>query len=110
IFIQAPVQSNVSTIYDGEISFTGYIVGFGKTIIVSHGDHYYSVYSHVDEYTVQVGDPVTKNQVIAKTGSTHPFFGSGLYFEIRHFSEPTDPLEWITLTKSRNLGEKNASI
>lgn len=107
IFIQATLDSDVYTIYDGEVSFSGTIPGFGKTVIISHGDHYYSVYSHVDKITVKEGQTVTKNQAIAKSGNTHPFFGSGLYFEVRHFSEPTDPLEWINLT---NTGEKHAAI
>ncbi len=109
VFIQADIDTNVSSIYDGDISFRGVIPGFGKTVIVSHGDHYYSVYSHLDEFLVRHGDKVAKDQVIGRTGNTHPFFGKGLYFEVRHFSEPTDPLEWINL-KEFNSGAKHAAL
>src|SRR5690606_8683854 len=67
----------------------------GNTIIIDHGDHYYSVYSYVDDPAVKLDEEVQEGQVLAKSVHNHPFFGEGLYFEMRHFSEPIDPAKWL---------------
>lgn len=78
----------IQVIYDGRVSYVGNIDGYGNTVVVDHGDHYYSVYTRVDEVLVREGDPVKTNSIIAKSQSN-------LYFEIRHFSDAIDPSPWI---------------
>jgi septal ring factor EnvC (AmiA/AmiB activator) len=69
--------------------------GFGQTLIVDHGDHYYTVYSHNETISVNVGDEVGQNQVVATVGSNPELSRDGIYFEVRHFSEPYDPQSWM---------------
>jgi septal ring factor EnvC (AmiA/AmiB activator) len=95
VFFAAPESLPVRSVFDGTLAFADQVPGFGKTLIVDHGDHYYSVYSHVKEAAVEVGAYIRRNQVLAKVAQTSREFGSGIYFEIRHFSEPSDPLQWL---------------
>jgi septal ring factor EnvC (AmiA/AmiB activator) len=89
-----PGQS-VKSVFDGTVAWTGNVPGFGKSIIVDHGDHYYSVYGQAGEIRVQAGQEVQRDQVIAVVGPGGGGEGSGLHFEIRHFSEPEDPQTWM---------------
>ena len=95
IFISAKSNQNIKSIFEGTVSFAGTLPGFGKTLIIDHGDHYYSVYSHANELMVQVGEDVSLSQVIATVGYSPRDNKDGLYFEIRHFSEPYDPQQWM---------------
>lgn len=95
IYISAAKGSPVKSIFEGRVSFVGSVPGFGQTLIVDHGDHYYSVYSHTEEVKVQTGDEVTQAQVLAQVGAPQYEGNPGLYFEIRHFSEPYDPQQWM---------------
>lgn len=95
IYIAAAKGSPIKSVFEGRISYVGDLPGFGKTLIVDHGDHYYSVYSHAQDVKVNVGDEITQSQVIAQVGDAPPDKSSGLYFEIRHFSEPYDPQQWM---------------
>lgn len=95
VFISAAFGSPIKSVFEGKVSFVGELPGFGKTLIVDHGDHYYTVYGHADAIKVNVGDEVTQAQEIATAGSASVADSSGLYFEIRHFSEPYDPLLWM---------------
>lgn len=95
IFISAAQGSPVKSIFEGRVSYVGELPGFGTTLIVDHGDHYYSVYSHAQEVQVNIGDEISKSQVIAKVGEAPQESNPGLYFEIRHFSEPYDPQQWM---------------
>lgn len=94
-FYRADSGTQVQSVYDGRVAFQGTVPGFGKTVIVDHGDHYYSVYSHAQEVKVKEGDEVKQSQTIALSGETKTDYGNGIYFEIRHFSEPADPRKWM---------------
>lgn len=95
IFIGGKADQSIKSIFEGTVSFAGTLPGFGKTLIIDHGDHYYSVYSHASEIKVQVGEEVSLSQVIATVGYSPRDSKDGLYFEIRHFSEPYDPQQWM---------------
>ncbi len=94
IFISAAKGSPIKSVFDGRVSYVGLLPGFGTTLIVDHGDHYYSVYAHAEEVKVQLGDEIAQAQVIANVGHSVQEATPGLYFEIRHFSEPYDPQQW----------------
>lgn len=83
----------VKAVFDGKVSFLGPVSGYGNTIIIDHGDHFYSVYAGLDQYKVQVGDKVSENADLGQVREV-------LYFEIRHFSDAVDPSHWL-----KNLGE-----
>ena len=95
VFIKANPGEDIKSVFEGTVSFAGELPGFGKTLIIDHGDHYYTVYSHAQEFKVHTGDEVTQLQAIATVGHSLQDNRDGLYFEIRHFSEPYDPQLWM---------------
>ncbi len=94
-FYSAKIGTAVKAIFGGKVAYAGEVPGFGQTLILDHGDHYYSVYSHNKTLQAHVGDEITQLQTLALSGSSQSEFGDGLYFEIRHFSEPADPKLWM---------------
>jgi septal ring factor EnvC (AmiA/AmiB activator) len=84
----------VQAVFEGKVARIQQISGYGETLVVDHGDHYYSVYAYLDKIRVKEGDALQKGSVIASTSSAN---GHGaLYFELRHFTEPENPAAWIT--------------
>jgi septal ring factor EnvC (AmiA/AmiB activator) len=95
LLIASTVGTPVKAVFDGVVSFAGSLPGLGKVLILDHGDHYYTVYGYNSEVRVQLGQEVSQAQVIAKSGRSSFDQQSGLYFEVRHFSEPYNPTEWV---------------
>jgi septal ring factor EnvC (AmiA/AmiB activator) len=91
----ATLGQPVRAVGDGEVRFAGWFRGYGKLVIVDHGDQYFTVAGHLDQIGVQVGDAVRVGDVIGSAGETGSLGGTLLYFEIRRGSEPLDPLEWM---------------
>jgi septal ring factor EnvC (AmiA/AmiB activator) len=89
---QTDLGAQVEAVFEGTVARVLTLPGFGSTIIVDHGDHYYSVYSHLAKTKVKSGDPIAKGTILATTGGS-------LYFELRHFSEPENPANWISPSK-----------
>jgi len=94
-FYAAPIGTQVKAIFQGKVAFAGAVPGYGQTLVIDHGDHYYTVYSYNKDLKVKEGDQVQQMQTLASSGSAGSNFGDGLYFEIRHFSEPSDPQQWM---------------
>jgi septal ring factor EnvC (AmiA/AmiB activator) len=103
LFFAAQLRDSVESIFDGKVAYSGWIDGYGETIIIDHGDHYYSLYAHNSKLEKKIGDAVTAGETIALAGDTASLRGPGLYIEIRHFSESLDPLTWLDLSKASRL-------
>lgn len=85
----------VHAIFNGKVVVAHSIPGFGKTLILDHGDNYYSVYAFLGKLGATEGKNIIEGEPIATTGGGSPLFGPGLYFEIRHFTDAIDPRPWI---------------
>ena len=81
---------------DGEVVFEGTL--YGNTLIIAHGDNYFTQYSHLSAYLVNNGDPVVAGQHIAESGSSGTD-AAHLHFTVSHggFANTvytTDPFGW----------------
>lgn len=99
--------SEVKVVHKGRVAFQGEIQGYGKTIIIEHGDHYYTVYSKLGEIQVKQSQDVDANEVIAKTGEYLEGVRPGIYFEIRHFSDSIDPKNWMLASNEETARRKH---
>ncbi|HEY8271263.1 MAG TPA: peptidoglycan DD-metalloendopeptidase family protein [Pseudobdellovibrionaceae bacterium] len=95
LFIAATPGSPVRAVFSGVVSFAGSLPGLGQVLILDHGDHYYTIYGNNASLRVQLGQEVTQTQIIASSGRSIFDQQNGLYFEVRHFSEPYNPMEWV---------------
>jgi len=65
--------------------------GYGKHIIIDHGNHITSLYGHLSEIDAKVNQEVKPGDIIGKEGSTGWSTGSHVHFETRVFGIPVDP-------------------
>lgn len=86
-----PGGGDVKAVLDGTVRFSGSMPGYDLVMILDHGDRNYSLYGRLLQANVQVGQQVTKGDVIAKVG-TGSDGGKNFYFEFRRSGLPQDPL------------------
>jgi len=77
---------------DGVVTYTGYLSGFGNTVVISHGYGYKSSYCHLSRSLVKQGQRVTKGQKIALAGNSGRSTGPHLHFIIEKDGKVIDPL------------------
>lgn len=70
--------------------------GYGKTIILDHGDGIQSVYAHNSALLVGVGKRVDQGQTIARIGRTGNATTEHCHFEIRVNDRRVDPARWLS--------------
>ena len=90
--------NRVSSIFEGKVRYASYLHGYGNTIIIDHGYHYFSILSRLEKILVPKDAIVRQNEIIALTGDTATLMEGGVYLEIRHGSTPLDPLQWLDNT------------
>lgn len=77
---------------DGEVIYAGEIFwGYGKHVIIDHGNNITSVYAHLDKIYVYKGQKVTITDTIGKEGQTGWATGPHLHFETRIYGIPVNP-------------------
>jgi len=97
IDIRAEEGSSVKASRAGKVVFCDeWLKGFGKTVILDHGDSFQTVYAYNSLILVNVGDFVEKNTVIAKVGRGGRAKEPSLHFEIRRDGEPQNPFYYLS--------------
>ncbi len=81
----------------GTVFFAGPRGGFGNCIIVDHGDGVMTVYAHLSQIHVNVGNRVDKGETIGEIGTTGLSTGPHLHFEVRVNGQAQDPLVFLPL-------------
>ncbi len=101
IDIPVPVGSQVVAAADGVVIYAGYLGGDGNTLIIDHGGGLETLYAHLSQFLVRVGDKVQAGQTIAHSGGAAGSPGAGystgphLHFETRVNGVPEDPLNYL---------------
>ncbi|MCL4354809.1 M23 family metallopeptidase [Patescibacteria group bacterium] len=86
----------VTPFMDGKVIYAGEIFwGYGKHIIIDHGNNITSLYGHLDKIYVVNGQKVTTSDVIGKQGSTGWSTGPHTHFEIRVYGIPVNPRTFL---------------
>jgi hypothetical protein len=78
-----PIGTPVYASLDGIVINTNPGVDYGKTVELDHGDGYQTLYGHLSEVLVSVGQKVTKGTIVGKSGDTGNVTGPHLHYEVR---------------------------
>lgn len=99
IEIDAPLGTDVKSVYKGKVIYSGWLKGYGRIIILDHGDGFYTLYAHLSKVLKELDNVVENGETIAEVGDTGSLEGARLYFEVRYKGVPKDPLTWLAHNK-----------
>jgi murein hydrolase activator len=91
--LRARPGTAVQSVFQGRVVFADRYADYGQTVIVDHGEGYFTVSAGLDTPRVHVGQDVTVGTTLGTVADQGNV--AGLYFEIRFTGEPVDPSEWF---------------
>ncbi len=97
--LKLPPDAPVQAMSWGKVVHNDTLRGFGKVIILFHGQDYYTLYAFLEQSNVRVGQDVEKDEIIGYAGYYPKAQGPGLYFELRFHKKALNPNEWLTTLK-----------
>jgi murein DD-endopeptidase MepM/ murein hydrolase activator NlpD len=81
---------------------SGYVVaagwddsGYGRIVVIDHGNGFQTLYAHMEVYYVEVGDSVAKGEQIGEVGSTGNSSGPHLHFEVHQNGIQRNPFGFL---------------
>jgi len=93
--IAAKIGTPIKAVADGKVTYSGAMGGYGKLIIIDHGNGITTRYGHCSKLYVKVGTQVTAGDLIAAVGNTGNSTGPHLHFEIRQNGVYVNPTNYL---------------
>lgn len=101
IGISAPTGTPVRAVKAGTVAYAGPFEGYGPTVMLSHGDGFYTLYLYLEDIGVVEGRTVAAGQVVGTVGGADTPEGPHVEFQIRApldgrgTPQAQDPLRWL---------------
>jgi septal ring factor EnvC (AmiA/AmiB activator) len=95
IDIDASLGEGVKAIEKGNIVYADRFSGYGRMVIIDHGERYYTIYGHLSEILKKNGDTIRRGEILGRVGDSDSAEGSRLYFELRKDGHSLDPIPWF---------------
>jgi murein DD-endopeptidase MepM/ murein hydrolase activator NlpD len=80
---------------NGVVTEAGWKGGYGNMVEVDHGNGLKTRYGHLSKIEVQVGDTLSRGQLLAYVGSTGRSTGPHLHYELRLNDRPINPRRFL---------------
>lgn len=95
--LAAGMNTEIYATKSGTVTGATYGEANGYYVTINHGDGYSSIYAHMTNYVVSVGDSVKQGQLIGYVGTTGWSTGPHLHFEILYSGSNVNPMNYISL-------------
>lgn len=106
----APTNEPVYAAADGKVVSAGYDGGYGKSVKIRGNDGYYTLYAHLNKYSVKKGQKIKAGERIGAVGSTGHSTGPHLHFEVRNGKDKAvHPNKYLRVDKA-DLGRIAAQL
>ncbi|MDP3875286.1 MAG: M23 family metallopeptidase [bacterium] len=95
--LRATLGTSVYAMNSGLVRFVRNLRNYGNTIIIDHGLGLQTIYMHLSEMNVEVGDTVERGELIGKSGDTGYVLAPHLHITVRIGGISIDPMKFMEL-------------
>lgn len=88
----APKGTEVFATASGVVEKATYSHGYGRVVVIDHGSNIKTLYAHLNNFEVEVGDVVDKGCHIANVGNSGSSTGAHLHYELMIDEKRVNPL------------------
>jgi murein DD-endopeptidase MepM/ murein hydrolase activator NlpD len=93
--ISAPAGTPIKVSADGRVQYAGMYRGYGRLVIVNHGNGYETYYAHLSKISVTEGQELRQGEYLGNVGSSGHSTGSHLHYEVRIGNSPVNPYRFL---------------
>lgn len=94
--IGAPANTPIRAAQDGQVIYAAEATNhLGRMVLIQHADPFVSIYGHLEDIKVKVGQRVKKGDVIGTVGTSGSVESPRVYFELRKDRLPVNPEPYL---------------
>ncbi|HEX7961610.1 MAG TPA: peptidoglycan DD-metalloendopeptidase family protein [Terriglobales bacterium] len=101
IDISAEVGHPIIAPADGQVRLSEFVKGYGRAVIIDHGNGITTLYGHLSQFAVHDDQFVRRGQVIGYVGDSGRSTGPHLHYEVRLHDAPVNPYKFMRSTMAR---------
>jgi len=88
---------------DGIVTYAETLAGYGRLVMIEHGQGISTRYGHLANYTVAAGQSVHRGDIIGYVGMTGRATGPHLHYEVRIHDVPVNPHKYLRMTIAQGM-------
>jgi murein DD-endopeptidase MepM/ murein hydrolase activator NlpD len=101
--ISSPYGTRVIAPADGVVQYADFINGYGRAIILQHGQGVSTLYGHLSGFAVSTGQIVHRGDTLGYVGISGRSTGPHLHYEVRIFNTPVNPYKYLRFTVNQQI-------
>lgn len=101
--IAADVGTRIIAPADGVVRFSEIVNGYGRTVLIDHGNGISTLFGHMSGYAVTPGELVHRGDTIGYVGQSGRSTGPHLHYEVRIFNTPVNPNKYLRFTFTQQV-------
>jgi murein DD-endopeptidase MepM/ murein hydrolase activator NlpD len=105
--IDAPRGTPVRAAADGVVVYADMMSGYGRVVVIDHGNGLESYYAHLSRFGVIPGQEIRQGEVLGAVGSSGRTTGSHLHYEVRRGGNPVNPAPYMGRARIAQAGQSD---
>ncbi len=101
IDISAPYGTRVIAPAGGEVVYADFMSGYGRMVVINHGNSILTRYGHLSGFAVMAGMTVSRGDTIGYVGQSGRSTGPHLHYEVWVHNNPVAPYKFLRTTSNR---------
>lgn len=93
--ISAPTGTPVRATADGIVTFADHYSGYGRLVVVDHGNGFETYYAHLSHIDVIEGQEIRQGEFVGAVGTSGRVTGPNLHYEIHIHKAPVNPYRYL---------------
>jgi murein DD-endopeptidase MepM/ murein hydrolase activator NlpD len=101
--ISAPIGTPAHVAADGVVVFADRSGGYGRLVIVDHGNGFETYYAHLSQFNVVAGQEIRQGELVGEVGASGRVTAPHLHYEVRLRKAPVNPYRYLTPNTTAQL-------
>jgi len=93
--LSAVVGTPVRAAADGIVVMAAWMSGYGRLVVIDHGNGLQTYYGHLSHFDVVPGQEVRRGDMVAKSGASGRVTSPHLHYEVRMGGIPVNPYKFL---------------
>jgi len=101
--ISSDIGTRIISPADGVVRFANFMNGYGRAVMIDHGNGITTLYGHLSGFAVSPGQMVHRGDTLGYVGQSGRATGPHLHYEVRIFDTPVNPQKYLRFTFTQQV-------